>query len=285
MRALIACTADLASINIRDCLLSLGSWDPVGTIFGHVAHLSEETLLCMREGMHLDFEDVDRHLAEQARSNLKGIWGEGGGSGIDHIVFLSKHRSERNVNSLTVHAPGNYSKAIYGGRANALPPSAPREMSSALRALNRAILGSGLDERAGFEVTHHGPYLTTPSYFIEIGSVEERWAARELGEIIATSLLDTEQASENVPIAIGIGGGHYAPRFTDAALRSRADIGHMVPDYQMTEQSRAGELAVMAARSTPGCSAYILHGTSGNRDFLQVIETYLRGIGLEPVER
>ena len=30
---------------------------------------------------------------------------------------------------------------------------------------------------------------------------------------------------------IGIGGGHYAPRFTEAALTHKVNFGHMVANY------------------------------------------------------
>ena len=35
--------------------------------------------------------------------------------GIDCVVFASQHRSEKSVPSLTIHAPGNWRAAQYGG--------------------------------------------------------------------------------------------------------------------------------------------------------------------------
>jgi D-aminoacyl-tRNA deacylase len=35
---------------------------------------------------------------------------------------------------------------------------------------------------------------------------------------------------------VGVGGGHYAPRFTEVALKFKANFGHMLPIYQMEER-------------------------------------------------
>jgi len=34
-------------------------------------------------------------------------------------------------------------------------------------------------------------------------------------------------------VLVGLGGGHYAPRFTDVALHRAAAFGHMVPKYAL----------------------------------------------------
>ena len=34
-------------------------------------------------------------------------------------------------------------------------------------------------------------------------------------------------------MVIGIGGGHYAPRFSEVALSRRVSFGHMLPAYAM----------------------------------------------------
>jgi D-aminoacyl-tRNA deacylase len=38
---------------------------------------------------------------------------------------------------------------------------------------------------------------------------------------------------QQLPVAIGIGGGHYAPRITDVALEKNVAFGHMVPTYAL----------------------------------------------------
>ena len=44
--------------------------------------------------------------------------------------------------------------------------------------------------------------------------------------------------------AVGVGGGHYAPRFTEVALGFGINFGHMVPNYQI-EGSTDEELVRM----------------------------------------
>ena len=39
------------------------------------------------------------------------------------------------------------------------------------------------------------------------------------------------------PSAVGLGGGHYAPRFTDLILSAKVDMGHMIPNYQLQDST------------------------------------------------
>jgi D-aminoacyl-tRNA deacylase len=52
---------------------------------------------------------------------------------------------------------------------------------------------------------------------------------REPAEALIKSLLELRPA-KGVTI-VGIGGGHYTPRFTEAALSHEVCLGHMVANY------------------------------------------------------
>ena len=80
-----------------------------------------------------------------------------------------------------------------------------------------------------FEATHHGPLLETPTMFLEIGSSENEWEKVEPAKALIKSLLDLKPA--NGIHVIGIGGGHYTPRFTEAAITHEVCFGHMVANY------------------------------------------------------
>ena len=80
-----------------------------------------------------------------------------------------------------------------------------------------------------FEATHHGPLLETPTMFLEIGSSESEWGKKEPARALIKSLLKLEPA-EGINV-IGIGGGHYTPRFTEAAFSHEVCFGHMVANY------------------------------------------------------
>jgi D-aminoacyl-tRNA deacylase len=63
------------------------------------------------------------------------------------------------------------------------------------------------------------------------------------------------------PVAIGIGGGHYAPRFTDLALKKKASFGHMIPNYQIDEIGE--EMLEKVIGATPRISEVYFHGDKG----------------------
>jgi D-aminoacyl-tRNA deacylase len=66
-------------------------------------------------------------------------------------------------------------------------------------------------------------------FFIEIGSNEEEWRNSDAGNIIARTIIGFRETND--PVAVGIGGGHYAPRFTRLAIGKRISFGHMAPKY------------------------------------------------------
>src|SRR5207237_2734243 len=133
---------------------------------------------------------------------------------VDLVVYLSKHRSESGRPSLTVHPIGNPGAAEFGGQPETLVPSAPRWMTAALRGLRHA--GRALGYEVTFRGTHPGPYLTSPTFFIEQGSTAREWGDREASRAIARVVIDLRPL--NAALAIGLGGGHYVPRPTDVAL-------------------------------------------------------------------
>jgi D-aminoacyl-tRNA deacylase len=280
-RILLACTEDPASLNIRDRLLEMAGWEVVSSFDGSPVHRHGDTLIFTKRGLHLDFDLVDREISSHMRSEM--AWNvPASDHPLDLLVFLSKHRSEMKVDSLTVHSPGNLGEALFGGRPGTLPPSAPRYISQALRELYKAKKDAGSTDRASFETTHHGPFLSSPSFFIEIGSEERRWGDHALAEVIARSLLAWDMSSfdDERPICIGYGGGHYAPRFTDLAIQGKVDMGHMVPDYAVTSSRDPFGALSLAAGATPGAEGVVFHRTKSNEASLESVVTAAREIGL-----
>ena len=96
------------------------------------------------------------------------------------------------------------------------------------------------------EVTHHGPFLQTPSMFIEIGSTSETWgdlnAASFLADVMIEGLgLDSglgmggwdKGCAEHELVVMTLGGGHYAPRANYIALLPNIRLGHMLASYAL----------------------------------------------------
>ncbi len=282
---LLASDGDIASMNIKARLLEEAIWEPLRPCWGRPAFAKGDLVLLERPGVHLDFESVDteirEYLLQEEFTPGKGTEGREC-TGPDLIVFLSKHRSEKEVDSLTVHPPGNYLEAIYGGKEGTLPIAAPHHMTSALNALYQEKRAAGLPDRTSFEVTHHGPFIGTPSFFIEIGSGPQRWGRSDLARPIAKALLSDrfKDPPQDVPTAIGIGGGHYAPRFTDRALKGDLAFGHMVPDHILDRAPDRVRTLELALRSTPGATVACFHRTKNNERSLSPLISAAETLGL-----
>lgn len=243
---LISCGVDDASMNIRQHVLGWGDWEEAGSLWdapllGHPSGF----LLALLPDEHIFHETPDEEASAASISPSA-------------IIFLSRHRSESGARSLTVHPLGNYGENRFGGRAGTLVPSAPRMMSAALRSLMST--GSDLDFNIAFEVTHHGPYLSTPTFFIEIGSGEEEWSNQDAGIAIASAL--REMASDpGDKVLVGVGGGHYAPRFSDIVCSYKASFGHMLPSYALEglDLEEVVKRLRLAVDATPGVEGFYMH--------------------------
>jgi D-aminoacyl-tRNA deacylase len=176
------------------------------------------------------------------------------------IVFLSKHKAASGRPALTVHPIGNYGPAEYGGQAGRLSPAAPALQSELLRALATRAVAHAYPAEVTFEVTHHGPLLTTPACFLELGSSEAQWGDAAGARIVAGALLDVVRSGlPEYPIAIGLGGGHYGPRFTEATLTQCVHFGHLVPSHAAESATDAGRLLRTAVAATPGAAGIYAH--------------------------
>ncbi len=241
MIVIVTSEADPASLNIRGKLLQLGRWESVERFDDSpVYRAGEKTLLTLRD-MHLYRDRLDREVEA------------GLGERPELIIYASRHRSESGMKAFTVHPLGNFGEAAYGGLPGELVPSAPHWMTQALRLLKERV--GGLEHMVSFEATHHGPYLETPAFYIELGSDETAWREEEPAGVIAEVLLELTPV-EN-PIALGLGGGHYLPRITDVALERKVSFGHMVPNYAFETLDQA--MVQQAVDRTPGVSIAYLH--------------------------
>jgi len=155
-------------------------------------------------------------------------------------------------------------------------------MTNILRLLK--LKASHLPFETSFEVTHHGPYLETPAMYVEIGSDETMWGHRGAAEAIASAIM--EAGEEQGPVAIGIGGGHYAPRFTDVVSTSRIAFGHMMPTYAIKEmdEERLRCMVVRALESSGHAQMAYLHKKSIKRSEATAIRRILEGIGVRVVD-
>lgn len=223
MRLIVSSTEDEASQNILEHLLEY-DWEEIAEWKGNPVYRRQEDYIATVNRHHIYVDDIDKDIEELLNVD------------IDHVVFISKHSSEAGIHSLTVHPIGNVGEAKFGGLEDRLVPSAPTQMTAALRTLWDETRKRGMESEydVSFEATHHGPYLETPTYYIEIGSGKESWRDERAGQIIADTVIDVEKNyRKNDDVVICIGGGHYAPRYTDLARKKSVAVGHMIPGWGM----------------------------------------------------
>lgn len=138
------------------------------------------------------------------------------------FIFLSKHRSDSQIPTLTCHCTGNFADNPYGGN--------PREMAVAYPSLQKAYLKAMTAARhmvpaydVIIEATHHGPTsLKKPALFVELGSSERQWRDSVAAGVMCNMLLslldrDIERCKK---AGIALGGTHYPTKFNKLLLES-----------------------------------------------------------------
>jgi D-aminoacyl-tRNA deacylase len=153
----------------------------------------------------------------------------------DFVIFASKHQSEKQMRTLSVHAPGNWRNANLGGQAGKICNSSALFQKQLFQNLKKISEKFHLkDYDITLECTHHGPLINKPCVFIEIGSTEKEWKDSKAGFVIAKTIAETIETFKENPyneIAIAIGGPHYCPNFNKLQLDSNFAISHVIPSY------------------------------------------------------
>jgi D-aminoacyl-tRNA deacylase len=153
----------------------------------------------------------------------------------DFVIFASKHKSEANQKSLSVHAPGNWRNADFGGQEGRVCKTSAlfqKQLFEKLKFNADKFHLKGYD--LTLECTHHGPLIDKPCVFVEIGSSELEWKDRKAGFIVAKAIFEAIRDFKENPyneIAIGIGGKHYCPNFNKIQMNSNVAISHVIPQY------------------------------------------------------
>lgn len=252
VRVLVCNRGDTASVNIRDRLLEAGDWELTGARFrGAVVWGQSEAILVEVEGPTVHDEGLENDLRATALP-IRDIW------------FLSRHRAESGHPSLTVHPIGNPGPiAQLGGRPATFSPASARDMGALLRRLKHHRDAYALPHSVTYEATHHGPFTSIPSLFLEIGSDDAWYSHRESARAVAAAVTDVLRGDgrSRGPVLVGVGGGHYVPRHTDVALAAEADFGHLLAAHAVEAALAAGDaqLLARAAAATPECSGVHLH--------------------------
>ncbi len=217
VKATIICsTLDRASQNIKNNLLDSRKWQAVPDSDCAIFEYKDFRIVEISESL-IHQDGIDKKLNER-------------GFPASLIIFSSKHRSKDGRAILTVHSTGNFSVAIFGGSPKKLAVAAPQAMRSLLRSLK--TLAENEEYEISLECTHHGPTdVDVPSVFIEIGSGESQWTDATAGRLVANAILMLKE--EDLPVAVGFGGTHYAPRQTALILSCDIAFGHIFPSHAL----------------------------------------------------
>ena len=151
---LVASSRNLASKTIASALIRKHGFESSGIRFGSSdLYQSGSVILATIDGEIIHPPDLDAYFRPRA------------------YIFLSTHRAESGIPSLTVHTTGNFTdKEVLGAR--------PREVGAIDPDLQKNYLVALNDRRSqleGYEITieatHHGPTsLRRPVLFVELGS-------------------------------------------------------------------------------------------------------------------
>lgn len=224
---------DIASVNQANALLRMAKWKNIPDVEGHKAYSYKDVRMWWMPDGCL-WED-----------NLDKRWELVTGETPNEVIFPSRHSAASGKPSLTLHhigtmqVPPNETPA-YGGKAGDCPPPNPR-LAPWWRELN-SVASDFEDFDLSLETTHHGPWMETPSLFIEIGSTDKTWghlaAADLLAGIIFRGLgLDDGEGIGNWngegTVVITLGGGHYAPRGNMLGMHENVWLGHMLATYAL----------------------------------------------------
>ncbi|MCJ0618700.1 hypothetical protein JZX76_03940 [Haloarcula hispanica] len=226
MLGIVVSHADAASMHIGEHLRSLRDWetsvdetrpDDEG---GGTVYQIDSVELREFEALHLDIENVAAAFDDP-----------------DLLVFASKHAGETDE-LLTAHHTGNFGVAEYGGEDGQFARACPGAHKAVVSALQRH---APPDYEVGMECTHHGPTAVgVPSMFVEVGSAEPQWEDPDAAEAAARAILDLADEPADKPREngtrrhlLGVGGGHYAPRFERVVRETDWAVGHIAANWSL----------------------------------------------------
>lgn len=201
---LVASTQDLASTTMMKYLKTRMG-------FKESASKSHCSPLYKNIKLHIDSESL-LHL-----ENLDEIYPDA-----SSFIFLSKHRSDSGIPTLTCHCTGNFADNPYGGNSKELAIAYPSLQKCYLKAITAA---KQMDPEYDIviEATHHGPTsLKKPVLFVELGSSERQWADCNAAMVICDSLLKVlDNGIEHCErVGIALGSTHYPSKFNRLLIDS-----------------------------------------------------------------
>jgi len=196
----------------------------------------------------------------------------------DLFIFATTHRSKSGIHSLSAHVCGNWAIAELGGNDKKLCLAAASYIKESLIKLQE--FAKNLEFDIVQEVTHHGPYLEKPCFFIEIGSDETQWVRKDAGDIIAKTIMYLlEKDMPEHKVVVGIGGLHTMPNFKKIIFNQDIAIGHCCPKYMLEHLDK--EMLLQALEKSKPKGSMIIVDWKGLGQYKEKVKKLLEEAGVE----
>lgn len=235
---IVASNSDMASMTLYRSMLRLDGWSlPSQCSVGEYrTHESGVANLLLIDELHIMADDIDINYQEST-----GLFVEG-------VLILSRHVSSSKTPAITLHAIGIPGILPFGEKGSSgglngvlVPPN--RFFAPLYRTMCKFAKERKLDDEFDLtlETTHHGPVLTKPTLYIEIGSTEKEWGRDDVADcwtesiayVLGLSGTNSSSLGDSQDVMIGFGGGHYAPRHKAIILDSNINLGHVIANYSL----------------------------------------------------
>jgi len=215
---IVASSKNVASMTMASALIKNHGFQSTGISFGSSPlYQSGSVIIATMDTDIIHPPDLDAYFRPQA------------------YIFLSTHRSESGIPSLTVHTTGNFTdREVLGARPREVGAIDPDLQKNYLIALNERR--SRLD---GYEITieatHHGPTsLRKPVLFVELGSSENQWRDAHAAEVIADALMASLASGKKWDkVALAFGGTHYPQKFNKVLLEGDCALSAVVAKHYL----------------------------------------------------
>jgi D-aminoacyl-tRNA deacylase len=215
---LVASSKNVASMTMASALIKNHGFESTGIAFGSSPlYQSGSVIIATMDADIIHPPDLDAYFRPQA------------------YIFLSTHRAESGIPSLTVHTTGNFTdKEVLGARPREVGAIDPDLQKNYLIELNERR--SRLD---GYEITieatHHGPTsLRRPVLFVELGSAENQWRDAHAAEVIADALMASLASGKKWDkVALAFGGTHYPQKFNKVLLEGDCALSAVVAKHYL----------------------------------------------------
>lgn len=160
---------------------------------------------------------------------------------VDYLIAINVHTLKDYKKRFCVHPCGNWNKKWYisdkkhlGGEEKTLASSSGELVKQVYLSL---LKNNNIPYyKVNIECTHHGPNISKPIAFLEIGTSPQDWIDGETTEVIIKTIKDTILSfrEKSNKIVIALGGDHYMQRISYLLRKSNIAVSHMCPSNNIS---------------------------------------------------